>query len=110
MSAYTSIKNVVYDSLSFLNYLVPEQFDNLNQIKGVKVPILLIHGEQDDIVGHHHSKELFAQIRDNHPCNTLVIRKKMKHNEFDQNSDLIRPLFAFMHELKFEQVREPLKI
>ena len=32
MSAYTSIKNVVYDSLSFLNYLVPEQFDNLDQI------------------------------------------------------------------------------
>ena len=71
---------------------------------------MLIHGEQDDIVGCHHSKELFAIVRDNHSSNTLVMRKKMKHNEFDLNSDLIRPIYAFMQELNFEKVRDQIKI
>ena len=58
-SAFTSIKCVVRSLVGSLGEaLVKQRFDNLAKIVAVDCPILLIHGDEDDLVPIGHSRSL----------------------------------------------------
>lgn len=96
MSAYTSIKKVVYEKFSFFSALVNEQFDNLSLCKDIQSPTLLIHGLKDELIGPGHSQKLHEELTN---CPSVVILpKEMTHNGFDFYKDLIKPLLTFIEE------------
>ena len=65
MSAYTSIKDVTINVAGkFLSNLVSVHFNNLQAMKRVKCPVLLIHGVKDPLILSHHSETLFKALQD----------------------------------------------
>ena len=78
MSAYTSIKQVVYEKFSFFSALISEQFDNLSLCPKVKSPTLLIHGEKDDLIGPDHCEKLYAALTNCHA--EMILSAEMTHN------------------------------
>lgn len=84
MSAYTSIKKLVSElSSTFVGFFFNERFNNLELMKNVNSPCLLIHGYEDNLIRCTHSEIL---------KNELVLYKKevryecipgMSHNKFN---------------------------
>jgi len=61
MSPFTSIKDVAKNILgymSFLSGIVYERFKNLENIKKVRCPIFLLHGQKDSLIPVSHSQKL----------------------------------------------------
>jgi fermentation-respiration switch protein FrsA (DUF1100 family) len=62
MSPFTSIKDVAYNLIGSISYFVNDHFKNLECMKNIKCPVLLIHGEDDQLIPHSHSKKLFDAL------------------------------------------------
>ena len=94
MSAYTTIKNVVQDKLSFLSALIATHFNNIDKIKGIKssTAVLFLHGKNDFLIPYQHSVDLQANLPSD-VISDLILPENMSHNEFDFYLDFIRPLF-----------------
>ena len=61
MSAFTCIKDVVNNIAgSLAKLLIKERFNNLNLIKNVICPTLIIHGQKDSFIPWIHSKKLYG--------------------------------------------------
>lgn len=101
ISAYTSIKNVAYEKVSFLSGLVEEQFNNLEAIKTVsnETKVLFIHGKKDSMISSEHSEQLRKAL-DPSVRSDVSIAENMTHNEYEFFIDLIRPLFQFFLKMK----------
>lgn len=57
ISPFTSIKAVVKNMFGAIgSALVKERFNNLERIKTIKSPILIIHGKKDKIIPHTHGE------------------------------------------------------
>jgi len=62
-SPFTSIENsakIFYPYLP-VRILLKDRFDNISKIQNIKVPILIMHGEKDDIVPFSMGKELYEK-------------------------------------------------
>ena len=62
-SAYTSVADVAAQTYWFLpgiHYLVRDPLDSLSKIAEIRSPILIIHGERDDLIPIAHGKQLAA--------------------------------------------------
>jgi fermentation-respiration switch protein FrsA (DUF1100 family) len=61
-SPYTSVPDVGADRYPMVpvHWLLRDKYDSLSKIKDVRMPLLLLHGEQDDVVPVKFGKELFA--------------------------------------------------
>ena len=113
MSPYTTIKDVAKNVVGgFLSMFVQEHFNNLEMMKKVKCPVLLIHGESDTLIPSAHSHKLFEtlinqrdfdEVDDTDPmqfahlpfCN-VVFNKAMTHNDFNLASDILNPMKEFL--------------
>ena len=63
MSAYTTIKAVAQNVAgSFLGYFVANHFNNLDKMKGVTCPTILIHGKSDPLIPWQHSQALYDEL------------------------------------------------
>ena len=63
MSPYTTIKEVAKNVVgSFLALMVAEHFNNRDNMKIIRCPVLLIHGEADTIIPSQHSQVLFEAL------------------------------------------------
>lgn len=76
LSPYTSIRDMVGEVLpkklggmgKMAGYLISNRFNNANEVRDVKCPVLIIHGKQDKLIPHSHSEilhkvdMLFAEI------------------------------------------------
>lgn len=63
ISPYTTIKKVAANVAGgFLSLFMDEHFNNIESIKQVYVPVLLIHGKLDTLVPAAHSEELYAEL------------------------------------------------
>ena len=58
-----------------MKFLLKDRFDSISKIKMIKSPILIMHGEKDDVVPFIMGKELFENA--NNP----------KHSYFTANDD-----------------------
>ena len=60
-STFTSIRDMARRHYPFIpRALVPDAYPSLSRIRGLRVPLLVIHGERDGIVPPVHGDELFA--------------------------------------------------
>jgi uncharacterized protein len=60
-SAYTSVADVAAQTYWFLpgiHYLVRDRFDSLSKISEIRSPILIIHGDRDNLIPIGHGKKL----------------------------------------------------
>jgi predicted esterase len=62
VSAFCSIQNVVRDKYSFLKLLVKERFNNLSKIEQVRSPVVLVHGQKDEVVSVEHAVRLQGRL------------------------------------------------
>lgn len=63
MSPYTTVKDVAVNVAGkFLSLFISEHFNNLEMMKRVKCPVLLIHGEADTLIPSKHSHILFETL------------------------------------------------
>jgi fermentation-respiration switch protein FrsA (DUF1100 family) len=62
MSAFTSIKDVAYNLVGSISYFVNDHFNNLESMKNIKCPVLLIHGEDDQLIPCSHSSKLYDAL------------------------------------------------
>eukprot|EP01017_Pseudomicrothorax_dubius_P046108 TRINITY_DN8078_c0_g1_i1.p1 TRINITY_DN8078_c0_g1~~TRINITY_DN8078_c0_g1_i1.p1 ORF type:complete len:320 (-),score=35.52 TRINITY_DN8078_c0_g1_i1:78-1037(-) len=93
MSPYTSIKGVVNDLFGTVgSFLIQERFNNLEEMRFVICPTLLVHGRMDELISYRHSEDLMEQCRG--VCH-LAIRDGMTHNIFNLFEDLIAPIEIF---------------
>lgn len=64
ISPFTSIKEVASHHYGiFGSLLIKNRFENQENIKGVKCPVLMIHGKEDDVVPERHSETLKGNLR-----------------------------------------------
>lgn len=71
ISPFASLAQVAGEKLWWLpaRMLVRDKYDNLAKIPRVTAPILLLHGDADDLIPYHHSEQLAAA----NPLAELVI-------------------------------------
>ena len=50
MSPFTSIKNVAWNKVGFLSWLMTNCFDNLARIPDVTCPTFIVHGQMDALI------------------------------------------------------------
>lgn len=78
--------------------MIKEKFSNFKKIHNSEVPLLLIHGDDDEIVPYKHSLNLFECCKSNFAM--LYIIKKMKHNICFLRKELLDPIEEFWDSLK----------
>lgn len=102
MSPYTSIRNVAagLPVIGSLNRITPDfnfldMFNNIQKIPQVQCPIMIIHGEQDEVIPVAHGWELYQAAVS---AKKLITPKYMTHNNFDLSNDILKPLNTFLQE------------
>ncbi|MBI5207572.1 MAG: alpha/beta hydrolase [Candidatus Firestonebacteria bacterium] len=80
ISTFTSIQDMSKEIFSIFPLYIfsKSKYDSIKKIKNISVPILIIHGTQDDIVPFSHGEKLFKQA--NNPKNFIPI-KGAQHND-----------------------------
>lgn len=100
ISGYTSIKSVVKDYAgSFAKCLISERFENIQKIKSVNCPILLIHGLLDKLIPYKHSMELKSKVNPSVHCE-IFLSLTMTHNDFNVETDFLEPIKDFFKRAK----------
>ena len=62
ISGLTSLKDVVNDNLSYApTFLITDRYDNLSDIRKVRAPVLIVHGDRDQLIPYRHGQELAMQ-------------------------------------------------
>ncbi len=83
-SGFTSIKAMARSAYPFLpgiEFLVTTKYDTLSKIRQVNVPVMFLHGDQDDIVPFKMSQELFEAA--NEPKRFHAIKGAMHNDTYD---------------------------
>ena len=103
-SPYLSIHRIVSEYWRVGTWLIDNHWDNKRGIErlGDDVPLLIIHGELDEIIPVSHGKELFtsSSSRKKH----LVCPPLATHNEWDLLQDVVKPVREFI--LRYRPQRE----
>eukprot|EP00826_Nyctotherus_ovalis_P018360 TRINITY_DN15496_c0_g1_i1.p1 TRINITY_DN15496_c0_g1~~TRINITY_DN15496_c0_g1_i1.p1 ORF type:complete len:301 (+),score=52.01 TRINITY_DN15496_c0_g1_i1:84-986(+) len=95
VAAYASIKRAVGGLAGeWMAGLVKQRFDNVESIKEVKCPTLIVHGKIDKIISYEQAVEL-KEACVNCSCD-LVIRDEMPHNEESFFEDVEVPIIEFL--------------
>ena len=74
-----------------LSTLVAQRFDNVECLKHVKAPVMIIHGQKDELIPCTHAQEL-ADACVNSRHRYLLMPPNMSHNHFDLETDFFIPL------------------
>ncbi|CAD8141837.1 unnamed protein product [Paramecium octaurelia] len=106
MSPFTSLKDAVRDYIKFVGtwvqHLIRQRFNNLQNINDVTSPTFILHGKKDDMIPYQQAQRLqencSAQI-----C-VLHLAEDMDHISYKLHSDLIIPLMQFLRKINFYQV------
>lgn len=82
---FTSITALAWKHYWYLlpNLFLRYEFNNLNKVSHLTMPVLLLHGDEDELISLSHSLELNKQIRSEH---TLVVIPKGGHNNLSSFS------------------------
>lgn len=73
-SSFTSVQAMA-KRLGFPGSLVVDRFDNLEIVKSLEIPVLVLHGERDTLIPVAHGEELAAAAE------TMLIRMPCGHND-----------------------------
>lgn len=79
LSPYTSIRRVADEALGLpLGWVLADRYETERELPGVRSPVLVIHGAQDDIIGIAHGREVAAALGERA---TLVELPQAGHND-----------------------------
>jgi fermentation-respiration switch protein FrsA (DUF1100 family) len=93
LSPYTSLRQLIKKLAgSFLQYFVKDQFKNIDWLKQVECPVLLIHGKKDGLIPFEHSQQLANVCKG--PV-SIYLSETMTHNKFEYYEDVISPIDKF---------------
>ena len=99
MSGFVSLRAVVRDMAGkIFQYVVKDRFNNLEYIKSVSCPVLIIHGQADTIINCDQSRQISEVCEKNGIKHRLVNPKQMSHVEMDFDDDFVIPFMAFIKE------------
>jgi hypothetical protein len=77
--------------------MIKDQFDSINKIAWLKPPVLVMHGELDQVIPMAHGKAILAAVTS---PKEGVFFPKTGHNDFDSNAISAHVLaFAEKHNL-----------
>jgi fermentation-respiration switch protein FrsA (DUF1100 family) len=94
-SPYISIHRIVSEYVKFAPWLIENHWDNLASVEKLgDMPILIIHGEQDEIVPVAHGRELYVSSKSKKKH--LLCPSTATHNEWDLLHDVIKPIRDFI--------------
>jgi abhydrolase domain-containing protein 17 len=103
MSGYTNIRAVAKNIVgNVLMYFIKDRFQNIKWIKNVKIPVFIVHGQNDTLIPFEQSIILHKNCGG--PC-SLLLPESMNHNEFDFFDDLTFPFLRFLS--RFGIISEP---
>lgn len=96
ISPFTSLPQVAGEKLWWLpvRLLLRDQYDNRSKLPGVDAPVLLLHGDADTLIPHHHSQSL-AEAR---PDARLVIFPNAGH-DLAWHDTAEREVLAFLEDI-----------
>ena len=60
-STFTSAGQMAWEMFLIPAWLLKNQFNSFEKIIHLKMPVLIIHGKQDDLIPFHHGEALFRQ-------------------------------------------------
>ena len=78
-----------------VSLLLKDKFDNKSKIKNIKVPILIMHGEADQIVPFFMGKKMYEKA--NEPKYSYFTKHDNHMMEYDEN--LVKALRSFFKSL-----------
>lgn len=93
ISPFKSIQDTAGSILGIFSFIVKNRFNNIEKMKSVTCPLLLIHGQLDNLIPFSHSLELAKKTSGPYD---LLIPEEMDHNEFDLYEDYLEPIAMFM--------------
>lgn len=93
ISPFKSIQCTAEVILGMMKFIVADRFKNIEEITKVTCPLLLIHGQKDDLIPYNHSIELSQKTAGPYE---LILPEEMDHNEFNLYEDFSEPIYAFL--------------
>ncbi|GAB5354549.1 hypothetical protein AAMO2058_000128000 [Amorphochlora amoebiformis] len=94
-SPYTSILNVSRHLAGIAaDFVVAERWRNIDQIRAVRSPLLIIHGKLDSLIPYSMAAELYNVCPAKRKV--LVLPETSDHNTFNLYNDILRPVAAFI--------------
>jgi pimeloyl-ACP methyl ester carboxylesterase len=114
-SPYTSIRAIARKYIGMASYFLADRWNSERSIVDVACPVLLIHGDGDEIIPHEHSYQLAQTVKDvkarrekeakdggfsppePKPATiSLYIQEGCDHNTFDTERDFLFPIMKFI--------------
>lgn len=95
VSTFTSLRDVARQHYGALAALTGSQFDSAARVASLGVPILIAHGDQDEIVPYGLGERLFALA---HEPKQFVRVPGRQHNDVFDSSPLLDAIAAFARE------------
>ena len=95
VSTFTSLREVARRHYGALAALVGRQYESASRVAAIGVPILIAHGDQDEIVPYALGEELFALARE--PKRFVRVTGR-QHNDVFDSPQLLDAIAAFAHE------------
>jgi hypothetical protein len=93
-SAYTTMDEVVHGVVPFIpRRLVPRSFDTLARAAAITCPVLLLHGEQDNLIPLRHSERLYQALNG---AKALVSIAQAGHNDLTGSLTYQESLAGFL--------------
>jgi len=91
---FLSVRELCRDFLGSVADLIGERFPNLERVRQIRSPLLLVHGKKDTLVPWSHGKALFEACRTR---KHLVAPEHMDHNAhlYGDASFLVLPMLHF---------------
>jgi len=80
--------------VGLLGILSPNPLDNATNVKIIRSPLLLIHGEKDDLIPSDHSKELYRLS--NSQIKQLQLCESACHNRWNYEHHVKNPVQQFL--------------
>lgn len=104
-SGYTSIRDVAVSFVGFFGHFILNRFNTRNALKTLNCPLLLMHGNIDEVIPYHMSETLHNsytgnQIKYFHTANGRG------HNDMSFDSDLAIPMSHIISEIEEYRTKE----
>lgn len=93
ISPIMSIQHAAQSLLGAFSFMVKDRFDNLERIKNVTCPALIIHGQKDTLIPFESSIKLAENTSGPYD---LVLPENMSHNEMQIYEDFLEPITNFL--------------
>ncbi|GAB1223637.1 hypothetical protein ENUP19_0157G0006 [Entamoeba nuttalli] len=95
ISTFTSICGVIS---KYAGMVMTDMFENIPKLKHINIPVEVIHGGEDELIGVDESVEIYNSIPEEMRYGYDIING-CKHNDILENDELIKVIKRFLEKL-----------